>query len=118
MPRWAGLSGAAADDFDRAGGLRGEGFRDTAHEDALGTAAAVRADDEEVGAPIAGFVEDDVFGAIEENGDGFTDVETGAGEDGLGAGYGGLGAGERFFAKFLDLAGVEERRLEQGVDGG
>ena len=118
MPRWSGLSGAAADDFDRAGGLCGEGFRDAAHENALGAAAAVGADDEDVGTPIAGFVEDDVFGAIEENGDGFGDVETGAGKDGLGAGDGGLGAGERFFAELLDFAGVEERRLEQGVDGG
>ena len=49
MPRWSGLSGAAADDFDRAGGLCGEGFRDAAHENALGAAAAVGADDEDVG---------------------------------------------------------------------
>lgn len=112
MPRWTGLTGAAADDFDRAGGLGGEGFRDAAHENALGAAAAVGADDEEVRAPIAGFVEDDVLRSIKEDGDGFTDVETGFGEDGLGAGDGGLGAGERFFAEPLHLPGMDKGWLK------
>lgn len=118
MPRRAGLVGAAADDFNRTGGLGGEGLRDAAHQDALSAATAMRPDDDTIRAPVAGFAKDDILSAIEENGDRFANLQAAVGEDSLRPADGGLGAGERFFAELLDLVGMEKRRFKQGMDGG
>jgi hypothetical protein len=71
------LSQLLADYFDGTGGVGGYGFRSTADQEAAEAAAAVGAEYDPIGGPGGGFFENDLFGRLREDGDGFRGGESG-----------------------------------------